>query len=184
MAGTWDRYFQPGETLLWEGAPKQGVHGWPKIIGLALFGLPFLIVGIGILVAGLKQTFSGGTWGNMGLGLLFTAFSIPFAGIGGVMVVGQWWAATEAHRRVRYAVSTRCAYIAKSFLTHSLESYPILKDSALGLEKGRTSDTVWFHVRSEKDSDGDRSTTRISFDNIADGGRVYGLLRSIQIGPA
>jgi hypothetical protein len=66
MAESWQDYFQPGEALLWEGAPKPGVHGWPKIIGLALFGLPFLIVGIGIFVAGLKQTFSGGTWGTMG----------------------------------------------------------------------------------------------------------------------
>ena len=180
MAEGWEQYFQPGETLLWEGAPKPGVHGWPKIIGLALFGLPFLIVGIGVFVAGVRQMIVGGGWGDVGLGLFFTAFSIPFGGVGALMVIGQWWAAAEAHKRLRYAVSTRCAYIAKSYRTRSIESYPILKGTALGLEKDRGADTVWFHVRTEKDSDGDLTTSRISFDNIAEGDKVYALLRSIQ----
>jgi hypothetical protein len=96
------------------------------------------------------------------------------------MVIGQWWAAAEAHKRLRYAVSTRCAYIAKSYRTRSIESYPILQGTALGLEKDRGADTVWFQVRTEKDSDGDLTTSRISFDNIAEGDKVYALLRSIQ----
>jgi hypothetical protein len=182
MAEGWEHYFQPGETLLWEGAPKPGVYGWPKIIGLAFFGLPFLIVGIGVFVAGIRQMIVGGGWGDVGLGLFFAAFSLPFGGVGAVMVFGQWWAAAEAHKRLRYAVSTRCAYIAKSYRTRSIESYPILKGTALGLEKDRGADTVWFHVISERDSDGDRTTTRISFDNIADGDRVYTVLRSVQMG--
>lgn len=184
MAEGWQDYFQPGETLLWEGAPKPGVYGWPKIFGLALFGLPFLIVGIGVFAAGIRQIAQGGGWGDFGLGVFFTAFAIPFAGVGAVMVFGQWWAAAEAHKRLRYAVSTRCAYIAKTYRTRSIESYPILKGTALGLEKGRNADTVWFHVLSERDSDGDRTTTRISFDNIADGDRVYSVLRSLQMGSA
>jgi hypothetical protein len=180
----WQTYFQPGETLLWEGAPKPGVHGWPKIIGLAVFGLPFLIAGIGILVAGIRQIITAAGWADFGLGVFFVGFSVPFAGVGLLMVIGQWWAAAEAHRRIRYAVSTRCAYIAKSYRTRSIESYPILPSSALGLEKGSSADTVWFHVISERDTDGDRTTTRISFDNIAEGDKVYALLRSIQTGPA
>ena len=43
---------------------------------------------------------------------------------------------------------------------------------------------IAFHVQSERGSDGDRTTTRISFDNIAGGDDVYRLLRSIQIGTA
>ncbi|MBL9047936.1 MAG: hypothetical protein JNK34_11615 [Tabrizicola sp.] len=184
MADDWQSYFQPGETLLWEGAPKPGVYGWPKIVGLGLFGLPFLIVGIGVFATGIRQIFVGGGWGDVGLGLFFAAFAIPFAGVGAQMVFGQWWAAAEAHKRLRYAVSTRCAYVAKSYRTRSIESYPILRGTALGLEKGKDADTVWFHVISERDSDGDRTTTRISFDNIADGDRVYAILRSVQMGTA
>ena len=181
MADDWQSCFQPGEKLLWEGAPKPGVHGWPRIIGLALFGLPFLVVGVGAFFAGIRQIVTGESWGDVGLGLFFAAFAIPFAGIGGAMVIGQWWAARQAHLQLRYAVSSRCAYIAKSCRRRSIESYPILKGTALGLEKGNGSDTVWFHVLSERDSDGDRTTTRISFDNIADGDRVYTVLRSLQM---
>lgn len=180
MADSWQSYFQPGETLLWEGAPKPGVHGWPKIVGLAVFGLPFLLFGLGAFATGIRQAFLSDGWSDFGLAFFLVSFSLIFVGVGALMVFGQWWAAAEAHRKIRYAVSTRCAYIAKDYLTRSIESYPILKGSALGLEKGRSADTVWFHVRTEKDSDGDRTTSRISFDNIAEGEKVYALLRSIQ----
>ena len=183
MADTWEDYFQPGETLLWEGAPKPGLYGMPKLIGLALFGLPFLVIGTGICVAGLTMLL-GPSWMDLGIGLFMAAFSIPFAGLGAFLVFGQWIAAMQAHRRIRYALSTRCAYIAQSWWTHKIESYPILKSTSIGLEKGRRADTVWFHVRAEKDSDGDQSTTRIGFDNIADGDGVYRILRNIQTGTA
>ncbi|TAG11990.1 MAG: hypothetical protein EAZ40_16375 [Rhodobacterales bacterium] len=100
------------------------------------------------------------------------------------LVFGQWIAASQAHRRIRYALSTRAAYVAQSWWTHSLDSYPILPGTSIGLAKGRLADTVWFHTMTQKDSDGDRSTTRIGFENIADGDQVYGLLRSIQMGTA
>ena len=118
------------------------------------------------------------------LGVFIAAFSIPFAGIGAFLVLGQGIAAAQAHRRIRYALSNRCAYIGQSWMKPSLEIYPILKSTSVGLEKGRRADTVWFHVRNEKDSDGDLSTTRIGFDNIADGDKVLSLIRSIQTGNA
>ena len=183
MADAWEDFLQPGETLIWEGAPLPGIHGWGKIIGMALFGLPFLAVGTAILVTGLAMLV-GPTWADFGLGFFMAAFSIPFAGIGAFLVFGQGIAAAQAHRRIRYALSTRCAYIGTSWLKPSLEIYPILKSTSVGLEKGRRADTVWFHVRNEKDSDGDLSTTRIGFDNIADGDKVLSLLRSIQTGRA
>jgi hypothetical protein len=180
MTETWDRYFQPEETLLWEGAPKPGVHGWGKIIGLALFGLPFLVVGIAVGVAGVRQIYMAQGWNDAGLGVFFIAFSFPFALIGTAMVFGQYYAAATAHRTIRYALSTRAAYIAKSGRKRSIESYPILRSTASGLEQGHNADSVWFHVQNERDSDGDRTTTRISFDNIADGVSVYRLIRGIQ----
>jgi hypothetical protein len=183
MADAWDDFFQPGETLIWEGAPLPGIHGWGKIIGMALFGLPFLVIGTGILVTGLGMLV-GPTWADFGFGFFMAAFSIPFAGIGAFLVLGQGIAAAQAHRRIRYALSSRCAYIGTTWLRPSLEIYPILKSTSVGLEKGRRADTVWFHVRREKDSDGDLSTTRIGFDNIAEGDKVLSLIRSIQTGSA
>jgi hypothetical protein len=180
MEDGWAPYLQPGETLLWEGAPKPGVHGWPKIIGLAIFGLPFLVFGLVFVLGGIKEMLEAGSWSDFGLGFFFAIFAIPFAAAGAAMVFGQWYAATEAHRKIRYAVSTQCSYIARSYWKRSIESYPILPGTALGLEKGPAADTVWFHVRTENDSDSDRTTTRISFDNIAEGDDVCRILRSIQ----
>ena len=184
MTEAWEDYFQPGETLLWQGAPKPGIHGVAKIIGMALFGLPFLVIGGGVCIAGLTMLVGGKAWQDAGLGLFMTAFSLPFMGVGVFLVFGQWLAAAQAHRRVRYALISRCAYIAQSWWAHKIESYPILKSTPIGLEKHRSADTVWFHIRTDKDSDGDQSITRIGFDNIADGDRVYHLLRSIQMGTA
>lgn len=178
----WQDYFQPGETLLWEGAPSPGVHQRAKIIGLAIFGLPFLTIGIATFASGLSMLFTAKTWADAGLGFFLATFAVPFAGIGALMVVGQWWAAARAHRTTRYALSNRAAYIAKSLWRKSIEVYPILRSTPSGLEKGKTSDTVWFNATSTKDSDGDRSTTRVAFDNIADGDAVFRLIRSIQMG--
>lgn len=184
MAETWDTYLQPGERLLWEGAPLPGIHGKAGIIGLGFFGLPFLAFGVAAFGFGLKMLSSLLSVNDAGLGLFLMAFSIPFMGIGGYLVFGQWVVAAQAHRRIRYALSTRAAYVATTWRSRKLEIYPILRDTATGLEKGRASDTVWFHIRTEKDSEGDRSTTRIAFENIADGEKVFRLIRSIQMGTA
>jgi hypothetical protein len=182
MAESWQDFFQPGESLLWEGAPKRGIHGIAKIIGLGIFGIPFLAAGLGMLATGLGMAIAGGNLGSVGLGLFLTIFALPFAGVGAALVFGQAYAAHQAHRRVRYAVSTRAAFIAENWWSRKIDCYPILRSSAIGLEKGRWADTVWFHVRAEKDSDGDLTTTRISFENIADGEKVFSLLRGIQTG--
>jgi len=104
--------------------------------------------------------------------------------IGMVLVIGQWIGAAQSHRRVRYALSTQAAYVATSWNRRKLESCPILRSTATGLEKCRHADTVWFHIRAEKVSDGDTNTTRVGFDNIAEGEKVYHLIRSIQTGTA
>lgn len=177
----WRASFQAGESLLWQGTPKPGLHGLTKIIGLALFGLPFLIMGIAIGVAGIWQMYSAKGWSDAGLGLFFIAFAIPFSGIGAGMEFGPVLAARSAHRNTRYALSTRSAYIAKTGRTRRIDSYPVLRSTATGLEKGRTADTVWFHVHKERGTDGD-TTTRVGFDNIAAGEAVFHLIRSLQKG--
>ncbi len=177
----WQDLFQPDERLLWEGSPQPGLHGWPRLLGLSVFGLPFLIAGCAMLAFGLRQALSGGAVADIGLGLFLAAFSLPFAGIGLALVFGQWIAAARAHRRVRYALSSRAAYVARHDWRKSLACYPILPQTAVELETGRLADTLWFHARQERDSDG-TTTTRAGFENIADGTRVYRLIRQIQTG--
>ena len=63
-------------------------------------------------------------------------------------------------------------------------SYPTPHCTRGGLEEGHSAESAWVHVTDRMDSDGDRSTTRIGFDNIAEAEAVYHLLRSIHTGSA
>jgi hypothetical protein len=183
-APSWQILFQPDERLLWEGTPLPGVRPWPKIIFLAVFGIPFLIVGIGLFGSGLRTTILAKSIWDVGLGLFLAVFSIPFAGAGAIMVFGQWLAARSAHRKIRYAISTRCAYVAKAYLRRSLEVYPILPSTAVEIEKCGSYDNLWFHALHERDSDGGRTTTKIGFEGISDAETPFRLIRKIQTGTA
>ena len=125
---------------------------------------------------------TGDGWQLAGLGLFFALFSVPFAGLGLFLVIGQWIAAAQAHRRIRYALSSKAAYVATSWRTDKLESYPILPKTALEIEHGTGYDSVWFHARSETDSDGGLTTSRVGFEGIKDGTEVYRLMHGIQTG--
>ncbi len=67
-------------------------------------------------------------------------------------------------------------------LQNSLQSCPILPKTALEIEHGTGYDTIWFDARSETDSEGSITTSRIGFEGIADGTAVYQLMRGPQTG--
>jgi hypothetical protein len=176
---SWDRYFQPGESLVWEGAPLPGVRNKARLVFLSLFGVPFLIFGLGGTGVGLRHLF----WiGDVWIGLITLALGLIFLLVGYTLVAHQWVEAARAHRTTRYALSTRAAYVARQGRKRSLECYPILPETALELEHGDGYDNLWFHTRRERDTDGDPSTTRIGFEGIRDGTEVYRLMRGLQTG--
>jgi hypothetical protein len=179
MTDDWDRYLQPDERILWQGAPLPGIRNRGRLVVLSLFGVPFLVAGVAGSVIALRHVF----WlGEVALGLFVLAVALAVALVGYTMVVHQWVEAARAHRTTRYAVSTRAAYIARTAAKRSLEAYPILPKTAVGIEHGPGYDTVWFHARSEDGGEGDITTSRIGFEGIADGIEVYRLLRSLQTG--
>lgn len=182
MEDSWDAYLQPGERILWEGAPLRGIRNRARLVVLSLFGVPFLMFGLGGTGVALRHIF----WlGEVGIGLVTLALGLIFLVLGYALVFGQWAEAAKTHRTTRYALSTRCAYIARKTGKRSLESYPILPQTALEIEHGNGFDNLWFHVHSERDSDGDRTTTRVGFEGIADGAQIYQLMRGLQArGPA
>ncbi|MFZ1727412.1 MAG: hypothetical protein WBO29_15755 [Albidovulum sp.] len=180
----WQRYLLPGETLLWEGAPVRGVLHRPMIFVTALFGLPFLVVGLGLIVHGASELFAARRVWDVVLRLGLAAFGVPFAAIGAGLVFGLWYMSATAHRKVRYALTNRCAYVAKAYWNRSIETYPIRPESTIELIKGKQADTLWFQVFSDRDSDGTVSVKRCGFENIADGDDVYLLLRRIMSGEA
>jgi hypothetical protein len=179
MTGSWDSYLQPGERILWEGAPLPGIRNRGRLVFLSLFGLPFLLGGIFGTVVALRHIF----WlGEVGIGLFALAISAAVAILGYALVVHQWTEAATAHRTTRYVITTRCAYIARQAAKRSLQCYPILPATAIEVEHCRGYDNVWFHVRREDDNDGSLTTTRIGFEGIGDGTEAYRHLRSIQTG--
>jgi hypothetical protein len=175
----WDAYLQPGERILWEGSPLPGIRNRGRLVFLSLFGIPFLIFGLGGTGVGLRHVF----WkGDVWIGLITLALGLIFALVGYTLVVHQWIDAARAHRTTRYALSNRSAYVARTSRRRALESYPILPATALELEHAGGYDNLWFHAKRERDSDGDLTTTRIGFEGIAEGTKVYQLMRGIQTG--
>jgi hypothetical protein len=176
----WQQYFRPGERLLWQGVPVAGFHQRAKSLVLMVFGLPFLVIGIAVLIFGANSLSIAETTSAAGLAVFFLAFGLPFAGLGAFLVFGPWIEARTAERHVRYALSDRAAYVARSAFGRKLSVYPILPETVLELEKGKRADSLWFHARLERDSDGDLGTVRAGFENIAEAEKVYHMIRAIQ----
>jgi len=176
----WQGRLRPGETVLWEGTPVPGLHQRGKAIFLMCFGLPFLTIGLALFFYGLHRLTQAPTTSDAGLALFLTAFALPFGGLGAFLVFGPLVEARTASRDIRYALTTRAAYIARSGRFPSLKVYPILPSTALELEPGTRAGTVWLHARLERDSDGDLGTTKAGFENIAEGEKVFLLIRELQ----
>jgi hypothetical protein len=178
MADRWEDYFDPDEKLLWQGQPRPKTGLSFVIVFLALFGLPFLIAGLGVFGSGIAGIFnSGAGLGGVGVGMFMLFFSVPFIGAGAAMVFGPWYMQANAHRKVRYALSNRRAYIATQWWTRKLQTVRIAADATVTLENGKD---VYFRTEVSKDSDGDRTTERKGFESIADAEEVYRLIRGIQ----
>lgn len=180
MTPGWQGRLRPGETVLWEGSPVPGLHQRGKAIFLMIFGLPFLIIGVALFFFGLHRLTQAPTPSDAGLALFFTAFALPFGGLGAFLVFGPLVEARTASRDIRYALTTRAAYVLRSGPFPSLKVYPILPATALELEPGRLAGTVWLHARLERDSNGDVGTTKSGFENIAEAEKVFLMIRDLQ----
>lgn len=174
----WEDYFHGREELLWEGHPATGFKGTWGMVFMSLFGLPFFGAGVLALTTGLASIFSG-TLSDFAMGLFVVLFSVPFLLVGLGLVFGTWIAMYYAPHFIRYAVTNKRAYIATSWWNHRIESYPIREDTFFELDQGRF-DTVYFHLKISRDSDGDRTETKIGFEHIENGMEVYQLLRDVQ----
>jgi len=176
---SWEDYFHGRETLLWEGHPAEGIKGSFGMIGLSIFGVPFLAAGLGVFGMAIAAMFSGERLAAFGGGLFMMFFSLPFIGAGVGLVFGTWFVSYYSSHFVRYAITNKRAYIAKSWWQHTMESYPIKADNNIELQQGRF-DTVYFFTEVTTDSDGDLQRNKIGFENIANGMDVYKLLRDVQ----
>lgn len=175
----WDDYFDPGETLLWQGAPEPGPRSYLLTIFLSIFGVPFLLAGLGSAGTGLASLIGMEGIADLGFGVFLLAFSVPFIAAGGGLAIGTWYFAFNEHKFTRYALTNKRAYIAKSFFKHAITSYKLQADDVITLEQGRF-DSVKFKTVHGYDSDGDKTANTIGFDWIKDGRDVYAMIRQIQ----
>lgn len=179
----WEDWFQPGETLLWEGAPVPGVRNFFQNAFFTVFGIPFL--GAGIFVSGLGLGYFFGfvpDWNiwHIAIGIFLTAFGVPFIGAGGAMVFGPWVHDFLRPRRIRYALTDRNGYVASRLWKRTMEVLPLRADTRLETEEHRDGTmTIWFFFESSLDSDGDRQTTKKGFEALRDGHEVFTMLRGL-----
>ncbi|WP_458791484.1 hypothetical protein [Yoonia sp. MH D7] len=175
----WEDYFQEREELLWSASPA-GVLNWTwGMIGLSIFGVPFLLAGLATFFIGIASLFEGSGTLVLGTGVFMMIFSLPFISVGLGLTVGTWVMPLLAPHFVRYAVTDKRAYIAKSWWTHKMESHAIDASNTVELREGKT-DTVYFTKTSRRGNDGKTYNGKIGFLNIEDGAAVYKLLRNLQ----
>ena len=186
-AAGWAPYLDPGELLLWDGAPARGIRFEMRMLGQSAFGLFFLGFAL-FWMAGA----SGVLWGNGGGGppdvfaYIFPLFGLPFVAVGAWMVFGHILWDAWVRSRTRYALTNRRAIIASQTFARSLKSWPIDANTELDYRPG--SHATLYFAEETRVHRGRRRTRLhaepIGFRFIADGDHVYQLFRSVQRGDA
>jgi len=102
----------PGERLLWSGAPKQGV----RLRASDLFLIPFSLFFLGFALV--WEFFALGIFNNSGqqsapppgfdlFAIIFPLFGVPFILVGLYMLVGRFFVDAHKRSRIAYAVTEK-----------------------------------------------------------------------------
>ena len=178
MADRWEDWFEPGETLLWEGAPARGIHAPFRNAFMTAFGTPFFLGGVVAFSVGAQMAFSFSGVGSLIAGFGLMAFSSIFLCVGIGMVAGPWVYDLKKHERVRYALSNRAGYVATRWFKRQMNVIPLSADAPVEYDEGRgNTGSVWFWFETTTDSEGDVSTKKQGFEAISDAKEVYTLVR-------
>jgi hypothetical protein len=188
---SWDDYLDPGERLLWTGAPAIGLRFTPRGIATSLGSL-FLLGFALFWTFGAGMGLWSGEWreadGFMRLFMIvFPLFGLPFIAAGLYGVIGHYFADARKRARTRYALTTRRALIAENGKERMLRSWPILPDTVVDFLPGpeaRNEASIRFATEVQVDSEGDKTHTRTGFELIPDGDTVMRLIRQIQTATA
>jgi hypothetical protein len=184
----WAPWLDPGEKVLWEGAPGGGLR-WRRSDWLMV---PFSLLWCGFAVFWTVMAASEGAPAPM------VAFGAGFVCIGLYLVVGRFF--WDAYKRglTRYALTDRRALIATRHAGRRLRSWPIGADTAIDVETGPTT-SIYFATERVGGGDveyaedeyvswrGRRRRARhrrVGFEFLADGPAVLSLIRGAQQGEA
>ncbi len=187
MSESWEDFLDPGERLLWTGAPITGIRFTNRAIATSVFSL--FILGFALFwTAGAGWGLWSGQWRNAegflkAFLILFPLFGLPFVAVGLYGVFGHYLADARTRARTRYALTDRRALIAIDGRERLLRSWPIRPDTVVDFLPGPEA-SIRFATEVQVDSDGDKTHTRTGFELIRDGEAVMRLIRQIQTGTA
>lgn len=156
----WDDILEPGETVVWSGAPAPAGPGG-KFLSNVL--APAFFVAIGLAVAN-----SGGSAALIGVG---------FAALALWLTVLRKRGRTRANATTRYLLTDRRAVIATPTAgAPRIESFPITAQTRLRL----AGNGVFFGERRITDRDRGVKVMPAGFTGLADAGAVHDLFLQIQ----
>ena len=168
MTIDWSLYLEPGERMIWQGAPRPGMQRW-KIVLYAVGSLLFLSMGMFMLSEGLGFRAKGiGVFFDIALSATGLLFVLGFF----YMVFGLWLRDAKRHNRCRYGLSDRRAYIADG---EAVSAIPLTGHAVDLTEFGDGSGTLYFGFRDKLN----RWTHRASFDGIDDVVRVRAMIEKV-----
>lgn len=163
----WAEYFSDEERLVWDGSPRKGMRRWPGTL-LSLLGVPVLGAGVFMLAKGGAVQLGPGITFDLALlsmGALFTLMGL-------YLLVGHWVFEATRHRRIRYAMSDRCAYVATG---KTVERIPLARLPVETSTNENGSGTVFFGVRDKWN----KSNQRRGFEDIENVEHVASLMRKV-----
>lgn len=162
----WQGILDEGETILWQGRPRQGFKFTPANAIAGVFGLFFAGFALFWMVMASR---GGGAFWMFGL--------IHFA-VGVGMIVSAIFGGTYARRRTWYTLTDRRAIVSTDFFykPKSLVSYPITDDTTVEYRAGAP-DNVWFGHETRRGSKGRTYTVPVGFTDIDDGHEVMRIVR-------
>lgn len=175
----WEGLLDPGERVLWQGRPMQGISFAPVQPMQIVMGLFFM--GFSTFWMIMASSIVGKMSGPVGI---FPLFGLIFFGIGAYNAFGYAFWRAFVRSRSTYTLTTRRAFIARDLPVagKSLQSYPITAQSPLEFVDGEPG-TIFFaskHVSTQNGS----LKSRIGFERIPDARAVYSQLRAVQRGEA
>lgn len=168
----WEDIFEPGEVLLWQGRPD------PKIVWQKRHVLP-AILGLSVAALGILWIFftplGNGYTVILGVILLLLA---AFLGIAPPVM------AAMVRKATWYSLSNKRAFIAmnREQVGRKLSAYVIEPDFDIKFD-GQDPATIMFAIEIRQPGSASY-IAKISFERIAEGQKVYDMLRSIQEGKA
>ena len=175
-AFSWQRQLAPGEQVIWQGAPRQGL----MLQRSDAWMIPFSLMWGGFaLFWEWMAVVSNAPW-------FFVLWGIPFVAIGLYLIVGRFFMDARRRSRTRYALTTERVLLAAG--QRRIRSLPLrhLPEMALD-ENGDGSGTITFGSVA-----GGGAALRVPpgwpgalggaarLEALADAGRVFQLIRDAQ----